>query len=239
MELIKEDTQSYQTSDDAGDKSEAQIVETIYQAVLEQRLTPGAKLSESELCDLFQVRRMRVRRALLLLSARGIVDLQPNKGAFIASYTPDKAVEIFNARLLLETSIVTQLANRITRAQIQQLEAHIAQEALARQLQNQTEQVRLSGLFHVKLTQLLGNQVLTDMVRDLVTRTSLIVARFGTASDGHCCNEDEHLALSQALGDGDDARAQQLMTDHLNHIQNALVFAEKRQNQNSLRHLIS
>ena len=60
------------------------IVERIYKAVMEQRLAPNTKLSEARLCEIFGVGRMRVRRALLLLSSQGIIELQSNRGAYVA-----------------------------------------------------------------------------------------------------------------------------------------------------------
>lgn len=57
------------------------IVERIFAAVVEQRLPPGTKLSESALCEAFGVGRMRIRRSLLLLSSREVVELLPNRGA--------------------------------------------------------------------------------------------------------------------------------------------------------------
>ena len=73
---------------------EEAIVEKIYAALINQRLAPGTKLSEALLCEAFGVGRMRVRRVLLLLANRELVDLQPNKGAFVARPTPKQAQEV-------------------------------------------------------------------------------------------------------------------------------------------------
>ena len=56
---------------------------------MEQRLAPNTKLSEASLCETFNVGRMHVRRALLLLSSQGIIDLHSNRGAYVAC--PDKS----------------------------------------------------------------------------------------------------------------------------------------------------
>jgi len=86
----------------ADEMAEEDIVESIFEAVVEQLLPPGTKLSESALCEAFGVGRMRIRRALLLLASREVVDLQANRGAFVASPTPQQAREVFEARLTLE-----------------------------------------------------------------------------------------------------------------------------------------
>ena len=84
------------------DVSEHVIVDRIYSAVIEQQLRPGAKLSELSLCEAFGVGRMRVRRALLLLASRDIVDLQSNRGAYIATPTLLQARQVFEARRAIE-----------------------------------------------------------------------------------------------------------------------------------------
>ena len=59
----------------ADEIAEEDIVERIFEAVVDQRLPPGTKLSESALCEAFGVGRMRIRRSLLLLSSREVVEL--------------------------------------------------------------------------------------------------------------------------------------------------------------------
>ena len=80
---------------------EEEIVERIFEAIIDQRLPPGTKLSEASLCEAFGVGRMRVRRSLLLLSSREVVSLQPNRGAYVASPSSEQAREVFEARLMI------------------------------------------------------------------------------------------------------------------------------------------
>ena len=77
----------------AEELAEEEIVERIFEAVIDQRLPPGMKLSEAALCEAFGVGRMRIRQSLLLLSSREVVELQPNRGAFVASPSAEQARE--------------------------------------------------------------------------------------------------------------------------------------------------
>ncbi|MBA3325009.1 MAG: GntR family transcriptional regulator, partial [Rhodobacteraceae bacterium] len=74
------------------------IVERIHDAVMEQRLPPGTKLSEAALCEAFGVRRARIRRSFLILASRNIVELRANRGAFVSRPTPAEARDVFEAR---------------------------------------------------------------------------------------------------------------------------------------------
>ncbi|WP_108859932.1 GntR family transcriptional regulator [Ruegeria sp. Alg231-54] len=203
------------------DPDEQMIVDRIYSAVMEQKLAPRTKLSELALCETFGVGRMRVRRALLLLSSQGIVDLQSNRGAYVACPSADEAREVFVARLMIETGIVRELARGIGEIGIQALRAHVEKEEVARKSDDRTEIIRLSGAFHVELAKRHENPVLTRVVRELVTRTSLIVALFGT-SQASMCPDDEHASIIDAIVCGDPHSAEEAIRDHLLHVQNSL-----------------
>jgi len=83
---------------DAAPPTEATIVERIYEAVIDQRLSPGTKLPEGALCEAFGVGRMHIRRALLVLANREVVELKTNRGAFVAQPTAKQARDVFEAR---------------------------------------------------------------------------------------------------------------------------------------------
>ncbi len=74
------------------------IYERIYAAISERRLQPGTKLSEERLATVFHVSRTRIREVLFRLSQELIVDLHPNRGAFIASPTQADMQDVFQVR---------------------------------------------------------------------------------------------------------------------------------------------
>lgn len=197
---------------------EHQIVEWIFAAVMEQRLPANTKLSEAKLCESFGVGRMRVRRALLLLANQGIVNLHSNRGAYVASPDGKEARDVFDARLALEPSIVRQVAGKAENLDLSPLDRHIELEQEALRNRDRRDAIRLSGEFHVKLAQATGNAVLTKMIRELVTRTSLIIGLFGV-SGRSSCEEREHLEILTALRRQDAESAERLVRAHLAHIE--------------------
>lgn len=212
---------------------ETMIVERIYKAVMEQRLAPNTKLSESRLCETFGVGRMHVRRALLLLSSQGIVDLQSNRGAYVACPDKAEANDVFAARMLIEPPLVRQLAREPNEVSLALLSNHIALEDAARKDNARTEVIRLSGEFHTKLATATGNKFITKMMRELVTRTSLIVGLFGS-SESSSCPDDEHSNILKAIQARDPDQAEKLLLSHLNHIQNGLDMDVRQSPQDDL-----
>lgn len=220
------------------DPDEQLIVDRIYSAVMEQKLAPRTKLSEQTLCETFGVGRMRVRRALLLLSSQGIVELHSNRGAFIACPSPDEAREIFEARLMIESGIVRALAHEIGGAGLEALRSHVKEEDEARAANDRTEIIRLSGEFHVELAKCHNNSVLTRVVRELVTRSSLIVALFGTNRDTSC-PDDEHASIIDAIVSSDPQSAEDNIQHHLLHVKNSLDLEQTRKVEPDLAKILA
>lgn len=201
--------------------SEEEIVDRIFEAIIDQRLPPGTKLSEAALCEAFNVGRMRIRQSLLLLASRQVVNLFPNRGAFVASPTAEQAREVFEARLMIEPTVARLAAERATEEDLKNLEEHLHLEHAAHHGNKRRDAIRLSGQFHVLLAEIAGNAVALRMVKELVTRTSLIIGIFGSPGVSNCRDED-HDDIFEAFRTRNLEAATQLMSDHLRHIQEHL-----------------
>lgn len=203
------------------DIGEEEIVERIFEAIVEQKLPPGAKLSESALCQVFGVGRMRIRRALLLLASREIVELRANRGAYVASPTAEQARDVFEARLALEPCLTRLAVTRASDDDLALLIRNVEDEHRAHHLHRRQDAIRLSGQFHGLLAQVAGNAIMQRMMRELITRTSLIIGIFG-AQDLTDCREQDHAAITKAIRSRDADGAAQLMVQHLQQIQASL-----------------
>jgi DNA-binding GntR family transcriptional regulator len=216
---------------------EEEIVARIYDAVMERRLPPGAKLPEAALCAAFGVRRGRIRRSLLLLAARNIVELQANRGAFIAQPTADEARDVFEARRSVESVIARLAAERARPEDLAELAAHLEAEGLAQRGQDRRRLIRLSGEFHVLVARAAQNRVLHDVIKELVARTSLIIALYGAAADN--CRTGEHQEIISALGAGDADAAARLMSGHLHRIESRLEIGGSSGDRIDLAEILS
>jgi DNA-binding GntR family transcriptional regulator len=201
--------------------SDAAIVERVVRAVMEQRLTAGAKLPEAPLCEAFDCSRTQIRRVLIVLAERGVVTLHPNRGAFIASPDAEEARNVFEARLAIERSIALAAAGRMDSAALDRLRENARAGGAAEARGDRSESIRLSGHFHLRLAETAGNAVLMKFLEELVARTSLIIGLYGSPTR-RACLEDDHAALVEALGDRDGPRAAELMDKHLRHIESLL-----------------
>ena len=197
------------------------IFARIHSAIVGRRLEPGTKLGEEALCEAFGVSRAQVRRVLLNLAHANLVELRPNRGAYVAQPSVREARHVFEARRAVEAAIVDRAVDRMTEETFEEIELLMREERQAQDRGDKQAIIRLSGEFHLRLARIAGNEVLLAFLRDLVSRTSLIIAAYGMTSDSECSHDDHH-AIAQALRDGDAATAVSHMHRHLRFIEEHL-----------------
>lgn len=198
-----------------------EIYEKIYLAIVEHRLRPGTKLVEERLAEIFKVSRARVREVLARLAHEQIVELYPQRGAYVAKPSIEQALDVFEARRLIEPDVLRLLIERLTPERAERLRQHQELEFDARRRNDQRAIVRLSGEFHMLLAELAGNSALTRTMRELSTLTCLIIVLYD-APTSSSCRADEHSQIIDAISHRDLTRAQTLMLEHLEHIEKSL-----------------
>ena len=190
-------------------------------AIHEHRLLPGTKLGEDRLANIFNTSRARVREVLARMARDQMVELFPQRGAFVAKPSIEQALDVFEARRLIEPGIVRRLVLNLDNSKIRRLQTHLKQEREARANSDKRATVRLSGEFHVLLAELAGNSALLRSMRELSTLTCLTISLYESAVNT-CCLVDEHEAVVDAIVAGNGELAEQLMLSHLDHIQGSL-----------------
>ena len=209
------------------DKDERRMYADIYDAVMEHRLPPQTKLTEQTLCDIYGLARHEVRKVLAQLAADGLVDLEPNRGAFIASPSPQEANEMFELRQTLERLVVQKVSDSAAPATLERLKNMVERERQAWESGDRSTWIRLSADFHVELARLAGNSLLTDMLRRLVSRTTLLIASV-EAPGQNVCSFDDHLDILSRLQAGDKTGAQKSMARHLQGCAHRSTISEEK-----------
>lgn len=206
----------------AGDVDEA--YERICASIMDHSLPPETRLVESTLCEIFSLGRTRVRQVLQRLANERLVTLVPNRGAIVCKPTRQDALEVFEARRLLEPGIVARFLERAGEADVNRVGKHLADEQLAWRRNDRREMIRLSGEFHLLLAEIAGNVTLSMLLRELVWRSSLIVAVY-QAPGAWSCPPNDHEALYESLLQRR-ADAPALMLQHLEHVLGELHLDE-------------
>jgi DNA-binding GntR family transcriptional regulator len=209
------------TADSSQEDRAQSIRDALRDAIVDRRLAPGAKLSESEVGSLFDVSRTVVRSVLQMLAYEGLVKIERNRGAFVSNPTPEEARQVFDTRRLIEPGIVRAAAERLTPADIAALRVHLEQEARymnQRGPNARRAEIKASGDFHLMIASHAGNAILEKFMDELVARSSLVIALYGR-SGVSSCGHNEHGTVLDALEANDVDRACDLMLHHINHIE--------------------
>jgi DNA-binding GntR family transcriptional regulator len=183
------------------------VYEQIWSAIIDNSLPPETRLVEERLCEIFGLGRTRLRQVLQRLAHERVVTLMPNRGAMVSKPSIREAREVF-----------------------------AAEQAVWRQSDRRAS-LKLSGEFHLIVAEIAGNQILMDMLRDLVSRSSLIIAVYQTPG-APCCPPDEHRELALAL-ERREPRAAGLMAQHLDQVLADLRLEEQSGKTVDLRSVFS
>jgi len=213
------------------------IVSHLTEAVHEHRVLPGMKLSEDEVGEIFGVSRTVVRQALRSMAHGGLVSIERNRGAFVAKPSIKEAREVFEARALLEPQTARAAAERATPADVDGLEAHIEQEHAALAREEAGVALKLSGVFHCEIARIADQQTIELFLRQLVSRSSLVIALYWRRRNA-LCESHAHHALLESLRNNDPEKAEELMKGHLLDLVSQLDLREKPNETVSLREVL-
>jgi DNA-binding GntR family transcriptional regulator len=220
----------------ASDDVVKHIYQTVFERVMSQQLAPGTKLPEAALCQLFNVGRTTVQKALQKLAHDHIVELRPNRGAIVAMPTPQEMHEIFEARRALEAAVLSLAVRRATKKDVAALRRQLKEEQAVMHTHRQPDWARLATSFHLRIAELSRNPILQRYLGELLSRCSLIVALHepgGYAS----CEHDEHARIVDCIASGDVEGAVRAMDEHLQELEQRIHLVAQ-QPGNSLARML-
>jgi DNA-binding GntR family transcriptional regulator len=197
---------------------EDRVHAALSRALLEGRLTPGAKLPEHRLAAIFGVSRERIRKVLHRLVAERRLEAIPQRGVFAPSPSRDEIRNVYLAHRVFEAGVIAELVRSYNEQTLDLIEAHLEKERAAGAAGVRAASVSLSAEFHMLLVDSLGNPELSRFLRELLSRSSLMVSAFEPARLS-ICGIDGHAAIAAALKARDPDRAIALSGEHFRHIE--------------------
>ena len=177
------------------------IYKEIEKIILGGPLGPGEKLNEKALAERFGVSRGPVREAFQALHVRGLVEMVPNRGAFIQRITKHDAVEIYDVRAGVFGTACRLLAERIGNTTLAELNALLARMDAVAASRDLDSYYPPNIEFHSKIVNSCGNSTLANIYFDLVSRLHLFRARGLVHGGGFENSNAEHRAIVEALDD--------------------------------------
>ena len=201
-------------------------MDALTKAIVEHRLHPGTKLAEQKLADHFGVSRTLIRQALFQLVQKRLIRMEPARGAFVATPSSDEARQVFAVRRMIEVEMTRSFVRHVTPAQIKALKEHVAEEKAAVSRGDVPGRTDLLGDFHVRMAELMGNDVLAQILSELISRCALITLMYQSTNAAEHSAE-EHAEILKAIAAKDEDLAVKLMNEHLRNVEEGLALDRK------------
>jgi DNA-binding GntR family transcriptional regulator len=194
----------------------ALIRDTLRQRILSGELGNGERLVETKLSEEMGASRIPVREALRALAAEGLVTIEPRRGACVAFYSDEVARDLVEVRATLEGLNAKLAAARVTDQSLDELRAVLEEGMEAAKGDNAALLAELNTRFHELLATAAKNDVLTDMMRSLRTRTAMLFSTSHTSRSRQ--NWEEHSQVLQAVISGNGELAALLAAQHVHNV---------------------
>ena len=176
------------------------------------------ELREMAISEKLGVSRTPVREALRQLELEGLVNIIPNKGAYVTGITEKDVADIYAMRALLEGLCARWAAEHIDEKQLEALEENIYLSEFHAHKQHPQQLTELDDAFHEILYEACGSKILRHQLRDFHEYVKQMRRRSLSDSERGMEAVEEHKRIMEALQnrDADRAEAQAAL-----HMQNA------------------
>lgn len=203
--------------------------------ILSGRYAEHEELKEVTIGEEMGVSRTPVREALRQLELEGLVQIVPNKGAYVTGITEKDVKDIYMIRSLLEGLCARWATEHITREQMEEMEENVYLAEFHARKGHLEQLAELDNRFHEIMYEACDSKILEHQLKDFhqyvlrVRRKTLANADRGVKSN------DEHKGIMEAVKGGDGELAEQLAHRHMinafdNMVRNGLheAYGEKR-----------
>ena len=199
--------------------------DALREAIVRGDIAPEARLVESEISTNFKMSRGAVRTALIRLEEEGLVVREPHRGARVRKVSDGEAVEILQARAVLEGLAVRLTAERIDDRGATRLRALLERH---RELLEGGDLLGASDAnadLHAALLELSGHGTARRLIRALNSQTVRYQYRTILIPGRPAASVAEHTAIVEAVVAGRAEEAEAAMRSHLFNVAQAVQRA--------------
>jgi DNA-binding GntR family transcriptional regulator len=190
-----------------------QVLVELRRRIVDAQYLPGERLTEERLAADFGVSRNPVREALRVVEAEGFVEVQPRRGAVVA--TPDEATmrDMFAVRAMLEPMAARLAAERATDSELASLRTLLDR---ARDATEEGDMVRVAEMnyaLHMRVFELSNNRWLLQFSVAMYRHVHWVFRLGAEARAAH--SWQEHVLLVEALEAHDADAAEFAAAEHV------------------------
>jgi DNA-binding GntR family transcriptional regulator len=190
------------------------IYSALRERILSNDIGPGTRLVMRDVANQYRASDIPVREALRMLERDGLVETAPYRGARVTTLTAKEVEETYFIRSHLESIATGLAAERITDAELTQLDVVMAEMRAAVEAQDGPAFSDLNQEFHRMIVARCGNDMLRELTMDIWQRHSGFQRVFRMVPERLAISQREHEGIMAALRDHDADRASRLALLH-------------------------
>lgn len=192
-----------------------EIAQDIRQKILDEKLEQGQSLVEREMCTIYRISRTPMREILWKLVSDGVVEHRPSHGFYVRKLNWEQIFEIFETREAIEgmaARLACQRSEKWLADQLERLRAELEQVDIE-------QDPKTGGSIGRKMHKLIINGASNRLLGDFYTKIEYLAkltTNISTRSPGiETESKKYHLAIMQAIIDGDPEKSERYMREHL------------------------
>lgn len=191
------------------------VFNRIREDILSGKYAQQEELKESTIGNELGVSRTPVREALRQLELEGLVNIIPNKGAYVTGITEKDIQDIYVIRSYLEGLCARWACEHITEEQLQELEEVVYLSEFHIKKQHHEQVLELDNKFHELIYEASNSKILRHVLSDFhhyVQRIRKITLSKPERAEK---SNEEHTAILEAIRQRDGGRAETLAHEHI------------------------
>lgn len=183
--------------------------------ILSGKYKEHEELKEVAIGEELGVSRTPVREAFRQLELEGLIQIIPNKGAFVTGITVKDVKDIYMIRSKLEGLCARWATEHITKEQMEEMEENVYLTEFHTQKGHMDQIADLDNRFHDILYEACDSKMLEHTLRDYHQYVLRVRQKtLSTNTRGRASN-DEHRQIMEAIKEKDADRAEQLANRHI------------------------
>jgi DNA-binding GntR family transcriptional regulator len=193
------------------------------QAILSGELLPNERLVELDLSERFEIGRAAIRTALARLEQDGIVEREPFRGARVRLIPASEAVEILEARAVLEGLTARKAATNATGKDVTALRAILKRMDAKFKAGDLLGGSEINTELHRTIIQMAKHSAAARLIEGLQAQNVRHQFRTILVPGRAVRSLEEHKAIVEAIASRDGDAAERAMRLHLSHVVEALA----------------
>ena len=191
------------------------VFQQLKNSILAGEFENGAELREIALAKKLGVSRTPVREALRQLEQEGLVEIYPNRGAYVKGITYKDVEDIFRIRARLEGLCAEMAVSSITHEQLDKLDEIILLSKFYEEKKDMEHLLKMDSQFHEVLFESCGSKMLENQLKDYHQYVQKARLRSLKRQERAKKSTQEHEEILLAIKDRDAKRADELATRHI------------------------